>query len=69
MAAEIIVRKDGVQVVIRDEYLDDDFCDRANDYFRVKHNFVNDRLSSYFSAEAIKEYIIDNNLNPIYEEE
>lgn len=49
------------------QYLDDDFCEAAIDYYCKKEKCSRSIMNSFFRGKAIESYIIDNNLRPVYE--
>lgn len=65
--AKELTTANGTKVVVEDRYLDDDFCEAAKEYFCKKNKFSMRAMNTYFVAQAVHEYIIDNNLQPVYE--
>lgn len=57
------------EVILKHDFLNDDFCEEAKKYFCNKHNFNPNHMNTYFTTKAIHEYIINNDLDPVYENE
>jgi hypothetical protein len=60
--------QNGTTVNLEPRYLDDEFCEAAKEYYSKKNKFPIHGFNSYFTALAIKQYIIETNCAPIYEE-
>jgi len=58
----------GTKVILNHTFLADDFCEAAKDHFAKKHKFPKHGINSFFLDKAVKEYIIDTNTQPVYEE-
>lgn len=57
------------EVILKHEFLNDDFCEEAKEHFCNKHNFNPNYMNTFFTSKAIHEYIIDNDIDPVYENE
>lgn len=67
MGQTILTTKTNRKVVLEHKFLNDDFCEDAKDYYADKHKFGRHLFNSYFTAKAIESFIIDHDIDPVYE--
>jgi hypothetical protein len=56
----------GREVLLYHNFLNDDFCEDAKEYYNQKTG-QDINYNTYFLTHAIHSYIIDNDLDPVYE--
>lgn len=67
--AKELTTANGIKVILEDRYLDDAFCEAAKKYYAKKSGMRLEIMNTYFIARAVETYIVENNLQPVYEEE
>lgn len=68
MTGKKLTMKNGKEVILEPKFLSEEFCDNAEDYYReIKNLDSNFKFNTFFRAQAIEAFIIDNNYLPQYE--
>lgn len=62
----ILITNTGREVILEHKFLNDDFCEDAKQYYNQK-NGKEMIYNSYFLIQAIHSFIVDLDIDPIYE--